>query len=291
VFGPKINHRLFRNGAREIVLKELQELEDSLVGALPNRKEVYELGFRLFQDMERRDSSVEFLHYLMLEQWTAEEQDAASWSEMVRARLERAMQDLWRMRDQREGEIQAQHEAQARKQHAAAAKRRAEEAEAKAKRENDAKLHDQIARELGITKRHARNLRSEGTRDPYRARRLAEITGDDPSKFLKTGRRKRETDLVKMFMTAEHGHVSFTHFISDEDDEIADDELRSFLKENVRKLIWGEDLNSLESLVHRVRDLGYELLLETAEDLWKAYKLWRIRTISSIAIYDVEDGR
>ena len=95
-----------------------------------------------------------------------------------------------------------------------------------------------------------------------------------------------------MFMSAEHGHVSFTHFISDPDEVIADDELRSFLKENVKQLTWGEDLHSLEALVHRVRDLDYQLMsLEAAEGLWKAYKLWRIRTISSVAIYDVEDGQ
>jgi hypothetical protein len=289
VFGPAINHHLYRSEARQRVLQRLGEFGDVWGGAAGDA-EAYEIGLSIFPDMERGESSVAFLHELMREHWEVSETDEV-WNDEVLLRLRRAMSDLWQKKDAQEEARRAQRRAEELKRKAATERRRAEEAEAKAKRENDAKLHDQIARELGITKRHARNLRSEGTRDPERARRLAEITGDDPSKFLKTGRRKRETDLVKMFMTAEHGHVSFTHFISDEDDEIADDELRSFLKENVRKLTWGEDLDSLESLVHRMRDLGYELSLETAEDLWKAYKLWRIRTISSIAICDVEDGR
>ena len=125
-----------------------------------------------------------------------------------------------------------------------------------------------------------------------RAARLAEVLGGDPSDYLRKGRRKRETDLVRMFMTAEHAQVSFTHFISDPDEAITDDDLKEFLRANIRKLKWGEDLYSFEAVVDRTRELGYtSLSLEAAENLWKAYKLWRIRTISSIAMYDVEDGR
>jgi len=56
VFGPTINHRLFPGQARDFVLKELEEFDTSLQGALPGRKEVYQIGFRIFEDMERGDT-------------------------------------------------------------------------------------------------------------------------------------------------------------------------------------------------------------------------------------------
>ncbi len=48
-------------------------------------------------------------------------------------------------------------------------------------------------------------------------------------------------------------------------------------------------MENLEGMIERVRTLGFKSLsLEAAEEVWKLYKLWRIRTIASAAIFEVE---
>jgi hypothetical protein len=291
MLGPKIDFQLYFGAAKARILEELKDWDDrALEGGVPTPEEITDIGRRLFADMARGSSGLDFLHHYMCEHW--QHPDAASWDKTVHQCLQNAMEECWAQKDAELAKRAAWSRAQQIEGQKTTAQQLAAEKAAKVQRERDAQLTKLIAKEFNISPRHARNLRNEGTADPVRAARLAEVLGGDPSDYLRKGRRKRETDLVRMFMTAEHAQVSFTHFISDPDEAITDDDLKEFLRANIRKLKWGEDLYSFEAVVDRTRELGYtSLSLEAAENLWKAYKLWRIRTISSIAIYDVEDGR
>ena len=74
----------------------------------------------------------------------------------------------------------------------------------------------------------------------------------DPSEFLRKDHRKRNADLVKLFMTVDHQHVTFTHFLHDEDKVISDEAVRVFLDANKKKFRPGEDFKSLERMIERL---------------------------------------
>ena len=285
----KLNHRLFPSSVQNGVIKYFQDLSWNLESDVPTGNEIRDIGLHFFPDMERGESSVNFLHLLMIEYW---ESAPSAWHEIALSNLQQAMEEHWMQADAEQLKKKRLSESKEAVRREANAARLAAERAAKVERERQAQENKRIAKDFNISVRHARTLRNEGTPDRKRAARLAELIGGDPGDYIRKGRRKRETDLVDMFMNVEHNEVSFTRFICDPDDQIANGSLRSLFKKNIRKFRWGEDVKSLEALLDQFRDLCLESpSLEAAQDLWTTYKLWRIRTISSIANFDVVDGR
>jgi hypothetical protein len=254
----------------------------------PEESVIYEIGLDIFKDMENGEPSIRFLHTEMQRHWKISETDEA-WNPLVLRALGDAMDDLWRARYARKEAEEARRKAEQIKRKQEAERTRAEEEAEKNARKEHAALARQIAEGLGVTIRHARTLRDEGTCRHERAERIAEITGLDPSDFLRKDHRKRNADLVKLFMTVDHRHVTFTHFLHDEDRVISDETVRVFLDGAKKKFRPGEDFKSLERMIERLEQLGCPLTLESAKTLWRDYKIWRINTISGMARYDVED--
>jgi hypothetical protein len=285
---PAIDPILYWSQARERVLERLEpfgcaDLDD----APPDAAKTYKIGLSIFEDMEERETAVTYVHELMRKHWEVDETNEA-WDSSTLQSLGKAMTDLWQGRRAQELTERAEQEAKQLKRKREAARIRAEEEVEKNAREQKAALARQISEEFGVTLRQARTLRDEGTCHYERAQRLAEISGKDASTFLRKDHRKRNGDLVRLFMTLDHQHVTFTHFVHDADKVISDEALRVFLDENKNKFRPGEDFKSLERMIERLREFGCPLTLESATTLWREYTVWRINTISGMARYDVE---
>jgi hypothetical protein len=273
--------------ARELVLQRLAKYDGFLDVVSPEEWVIYEIGLDIFKDMEKQEYSITFVHALMQNHWQISETDDA-WNSLVLHALGKAMDDLWRARYARKEAEEARRKAEQITREQEAEQRRAEEEAEKNEKKAHAALARQISKEFGVTLRQARTLRDEGTSNPERAQRLAEISGRDASTFLRKDHRKRNADLVRLFMAVDHQHVTFTHFVHDADKVISNEALRVFLDENKSKFHPGEDFKSLQRMIERLSELGCPLTLESATTLWREYTVWRINTISGMARYDVE---
>ena len=273
--------------ARERVLERLAEYGDALDDP-PDLFTAYEIGLDVLADMKKCDYSIAFLHQLMREHWQVSETDE-DWDATVLEVLRDAMNHIWEKRSAEEAAEEARREAEQIKRKQEAVRAVANEEAEKEAREQKAALARQISNEFGVTLRQARTLRDEGTSNPERARRIAEISGKDVSTILRKDHRKRNANLVKLFLTVDHEHVTFTHFVHDADKVVSDEAVRVFLDENRDKFRPGEDFKSLEQMIERLKELGCPLTtIESATTLWKDYVVWRINTISGMARYDVE---
>src|SRR4051812_35697645 len=95
VLSSAINHRLYPTSVRESVLHQLAHFGDVWTES-PTEAEAYKIGTVIFEQMERGESSVGFLHALMSENWNEVDEE---WSTQTLLSLRRAMSDLWQKKD------------------------------------------------------------------------------------------------------------------------------------------------------------------------------------------------
>ncbi len=285
---PTLDHRLNYGSVRERISRELRETE-ATIWTDPAWLEIHKIGSRYFPHMERSDASVEFLCALMMEHWVPRSDH--DWDEVtVRRHLRDIMIEYWEKKERKDALEKARRDAKDAARRKARREEVAKELAEKEQRKKDAQLNKAIAKEFGISPRHARNLRKEGTTNSDTAARLAKILGTDPETHLRTVRRRaRDIDLVQLFMDIPHNEATFARFVSNRDEVVVSNDLMEFLRAHANSFNAWEELENLEGMIERVRTLGFKSLsLEAAEEVWKLYKLWRIRTIASAAIFEVE---
>lgn len=198
------------------------------------------------------------------------------------------MTDLWHQRDAEESVRRAEAAAKEKLRKENEAKRRAQERAEKEAKVKDAALTRRIAKEFRCTLRHARTLRSEGTCRSDYAERLADVTGGKVTDFLNKDGRKRNADMVKLFMMAKHDGVSFASYARDPLTSSSCDTVRGLLKQNLKRLRPQEDFDTFEAMLDRLEKLGCTLDMGSAKAPWKDYKLWRIESLSTFARHSVE---
>jgi hypothetical protein len=272
MLGPSLNHRLYPSQVRDRISRELNETEATIGTEFPAWLEILRIGKRYFPDMERGEASVEFLCALMMEHWVP--RCDPTWDkDAVRRHLNLAMADYWMTKECDDAREKARRQAKDAARRKALAEQAAKEMAAKEQRKKDAQLNNAIAKGFGITLRHARNLRKDGTTSPDCAARLAKILGTDPETHLRTVRRRvRDIDLVQIFMGIPHNEATFARFVSDRDEVAVSNDLMEFLRARANSFNGREELQNLEDMIERVRILGFKSLsLETAEEVWKLY--------------------
>ncbi|AMA55757.1 hypothetical protein [Bradyrhizobium sp. CCGE-LA001] len=269
--------------AREIAdAEKVSDATDELV--------IVQIAERNLKDMEQREDAVEFLVGAFRKHWEITEDICAWEEEKLRRLLTEVQSRVWQHRIEEEAQLHQKVLEDEKRRKMARAKAAARERAEKEARVRSAKLTRQIAKEFGCTTRQALNMRNEGTTDPTRATRLAEILGGDPEVYLRRRRRRRTTDLVPRITGIELEEASFFNFLSEELDRAgAGDMLKSFQMRKDEMRWWNP--KSLEELLQQGRLLGLEgNLLSEAEHVWKSLQVWRIATICRVATHEITEG-
>ena len=162
----------------------------------------------------------------------------------------------------------------------------AERARFKRMADEDRKLRaeavNKIAAALHCTKRHARNLYTEGTRSPERAELLAKIVGGFASHYLKDRAKPgRTANLPGYFMRASAEGCSFRDFAGDAD-------LAEPLADALYALCHDTDnYAALDQFIAAARERKVDLLVAT--DVWLQFVLWRIDRLYDIATHQARE--
>lgn len=281
-------YRIADCSERERIAQEIAEAEKG--SDINDLSVIAAIAARNLKDMERCEYAIEFMVDAFRRHWEGTD-DFCAWEE---ERLWRLLTDVqsrvWEERIAEESRLRQEAQERQRRQNMARAEAAARERADKEARVRNAKLTRQIAEEFGCTTRQALNMKNEGTTDPGRATRLAEILGGNPEVYLRRRRRRRTTDLVPRITGIELEEASFFNFLSDELEHTdAGNMLKSFQVRRDEMRWWNP--KSLEELLQQGRLLGFEgNLLSEAEQVWKSLQVWRIVTICRVATHEIAEG-
>jgi hypothetical protein len=174
-------------------------------------------------------------------------------------------------------------------------KRRALEAQRRAqqaKRKADAALTKELAEALGTSRRFALIARTEGTTEPETARIMARVLGTDPKDHLRErSRTRRQMDLPNWFMRLWVPQGTFRDFLADEVElaEAVATVVRALRAQKGDDWIRQGDINSLEKLVLHLRSVDQSDAAASAAAIWKAFKLWKIELVATMATRTVKE--
>lgn len=174
-------------------------------------------------------------------------------------------------------------------QQARARARIAEKRKAAAALEARSESNKRLAEALGTSVRYVRMLRSDGTTLPETAKTMAAILGGKPESYMRRPRRRgRRADLVAIMMKIPAEECGFTDFVADPPEGI-DDGTQEMVA--VLQARGARDFQSLEALVAFIDTLEFESVgVESAATVWRAFKIWRIDRIATIARFTANEG-
>ncbi|MEY9136513.1 hypothetical protein ACVMII_005409 [Bradyrhizobium diazoefficiens] len=163
------------------------------------------------------------------------------------------------------------------------------------KRQKNAELVRQVAHSVGCGIRYARMLISDGTSNLEIAAKLAGVLGTKPDEHLRMKKRTgRQPDLVGWFMKISIPNSSFRDFLEEDPSDLPASswDLLELLREQKGALkAEQERIGSLENLVEHCRSLPLHYsVTERADQIWRAYKLWKIEITSAQATRLANDG-
>jgi hypothetical protein len=171
-----------------------------------------------------------------------------------------------------------------------AKQRRIERAAELQARKVHSELNTRLAEALGTSVRYVRMLRNEGTTLPETAKIMAIILGGKPETYMRPARRRgRRADLVAWFMKVQADGCSFTDFIADPPEDHLEGDAHNMIA--VLQVRGAADFQSLETLIAFVSALDFESVsVESAATVWRAFKIWRIDRIATLARFTADEG-
>ena len=152
-------------------------------------------------------------------------------------------------------------------------------AEEKAERAENVRT---IIDKLRVSERYAYTLMKYGTTLPDMAKQIADAIGGEASDYLRARSKPgRKVNYVGVFMRPRFWDASFQEFTDDPEAplELAGGALEAF----ERLKTTGDNFTELEEV------LAIGIDADTARRVWRAYKLWRIKTISDLATAQVQE--
>lgn len=150
-----------------------------------------------------------------------------------------------------------------------------------------------VAKKLGLSERRLYKILREKTASRSRAEQLALYRGGDAEDYLRAarprGRPKRDSEYIfRTFISELTGGREEGH--SDEYITLIQEFQRSY-PVGRRGLVTPDDFETLEHLLGFIRNADFYLeCRDEALNLWKQFKIWRIRQECAERIFAVEMG-